>query len=141
MPVIFKERKPRAGAGQLPNEGTTVAKTAVARGDADQHTNAIVKDSDADQRAISASKIKAALSRNANARAGQRELKNRRRELRLTPSADDLIRCAMEVSGLTAGDLAYEGARKLLENHDRHNRQVRRLQHRHRSTRFKSGRT
>jgi hypothetical protein len=47
----------------------------------------------------------------------QRELKSRRRELRITPSADEVIVCAMEVSGLTAGDLAYEGARKLLELH------------------------
>ena len=49
---------------------------------------------------------------------GHRELKSRRRELRLTPSADDVIKRAMELSGLTAGDLAYEAARKLLEFHN-----------------------
>jgi hypothetical protein len=49
----------------------------------------------------------------------RRELKTRRRELRLTASADDLIACAIAISGLTAGDLAYEGARRLLEDHER----------------------
>jgi hypothetical protein len=137
MSIAIKKPKPRAPAGQLANQGTTVAKTAVVPGDADQHTNAIVKDSDVDQRAISASKIKAALSRNANARAGQHELKSRRRELRLTPSADDLIRCAMDVSGLTAGDLAYLGARKLLEDHYRGLRVPRRLRDRDRGSRFR----
>lgn len=48
-----------------------------------------------------------------------RETKTRRRELRLTPSADDFLQVAMAISGLTAGDLAYEGARRLLEDHER----------------------
>jgi hypothetical protein len=135
MPEIRKP-SPRAPAGQLANQGTTVAKTPVVPGDAGQHT-AIVKDSDADQRVISAARIRAELSRNANTRTGQRELKNRRRELRLTPSADDLIRCAMDVSGLTAGDLAYLGARKLLEDHYRRLRVLRRQPERDRGSRFR----
>lgn len=48
-----------------------------------------------------------------------RELKKERLELRVAPSAKKLIQRAMEVSGLTAGDLAYEGARKVLEEHER----------------------
>jgi uncharacterized protein (DUF1778 family) len=48
-----------------------------------------------------------------------RELKKERLELRLTPSAKQLIQRAMAVSGLTAGDLAYEGARRVLVEHER----------------------
>jgi uncharacterized protein (DUF1778 family) len=48
-----------------------------------------------------------------------RELKKDRLELRIAPSAKRLIRRAMAVSGLTAGDLAYEGARRLLDEHAR----------------------
>jgi uncharacterized protein (DUF1778 family) len=48
-----------------------------------------------------------------------RELKKERLELRLTPSAKQLIQRAMAVSGLTAGDLAYEGARRVLDEHER----------------------
>jgi len=48
-----------------------------------------------------------------------RELKKERIELRVAPSAKELIQRAMSVSGLTAGDLAYEGARKVLEDHER----------------------
>ncbi|PYQ63373.1 MAG: DUF1778 domain-containing protein [Acidobacteria bacterium] len=48
-----------------------------------------------------------------------RELKKERIELRVAPSAKLLIQRAMEVSGLTAGDLAYEGARKVLAEHER----------------------
>jgi uncharacterized protein (DUF1778 family) len=51
--------------------------------------------------------------------ASQRELKKERVELRVAPSAKKLIQRAMEVSGLTAGDLAYEGARRVLEDHER----------------------
>lgn len=47
------------------------------------------------------------------------ELKKERVELRVTPSARLLIRRAMKVSGLTAGDLAYEGARRVLDEHQR----------------------
>lgn len=48
-----------------------------------------------------------------------RELKKERLELRVTASAKDLILRAMAVSGLTAGDLAYEGARRVLDEHQR----------------------
>lgn len=48
-----------------------------------------------------------------------RELKKERLELRVAPSAKLLIQRAMTVSGLTAGDLAYEGARRILDEHER----------------------
>jgi uncharacterized protein (DUF1778 family) len=48
-----------------------------------------------------------------------RELKSARLELRLAPSAKAVIQRAMAISGLAAGDLAYEGARKVLEDHER----------------------
>ena len=48
-----------------------------------------------------------------------RELKKERIELRVAASAKDLIQRAMTVSGLTAGDLAYEGARRVLDEHQR----------------------
>jgi uncharacterized protein (DUF1778 family) len=48
-----------------------------------------------------------------------RELKKERIELRVASSAQELIRRAMAVSGLTAGDLAYEGARRVLDEHER----------------------
>lgn len=48
-----------------------------------------------------------------------RELKRQRIELRIAPSAKQLIRRAMDVTGLTAGDLAYEGARRVLDEHER----------------------
>lgn len=47
------------------------------------------------------------------------ERKSERLELRLAPSAKEVIRQAMSVTGLAAGDLAYEGARRLLEEHQR----------------------
>ncbi|MDE2184997.1 MAG: DUF1778 domain-containing protein [Alphaproteobacteria bacterium] len=47
------------------------------------------------------------------------ELKRERMELRVAPSAKELIQRAMAVSGLTAGDLAYEGARRVLDEHER----------------------
>jgi uncharacterized protein (DUF1778 family) len=52
-------------------------------------------------------------------RSAARELKNERLELRVAPSAKQVIQRAMAVSGLTAGDLAYEGARRVLEEHER----------------------
>jgi hypothetical protein len=128
MPEIRKPNR-MARERQLASERTAVAATAVSPIEADQHINPMVKDPEPDQRAI-ATRIKAELSRDAT-RASQHELKSRRRELRLTPSADDLIRCAMEVSGLTAGDLAYQGALKLLEGHYR-GLQVRRRRQRDR---------
>jgi uncharacterized protein (DUF1778 family) len=48
-----------------------------------------------------------------------RELKTQRLELRLAPSAKKVIHQAMSVTGLAAGDLAYEGARRLLEEYQR----------------------
>ena len=48
-----------------------------------------------------------------------RELKRERIELRVAPSAKLVIQRAMAVAGLTAGDLAYEGARRVLEEHER----------------------
>src|SRR5437660_10001105 len=48
-----------------------------------------------------------------------REMKNERIELRIAPTAKELIHRAMAVSGLTAGDLAYEGARRILDEHER----------------------
>jgi len=48
-----------------------------------------------------------------------RELKKERIELRVAPSAKQLIQRAMAISGLTAGDLAYEGARRILDEHER----------------------
>lgn len=47
------------------------------------------------------------------------ELKRERIELRVAASAKALIQEAMAVSGLTAGDLAYEGARRVLDEHRR----------------------
>ncbi len=52
-------------------------------------------------------------------RTAPRELKKERIELRVAASAKDLIQRAMAVSGLTAGDLAYEGARRVLDEHER----------------------
>ncbi len=48
-----------------------------------------------------------------------REAKRERLELRIAASAKELIRRATAVSGLTAGDLAYEGARRVLDEHER----------------------
>ncbi len=49
----------------------------------------------------------------------KREYKSARLELRLAPSAKRVIQRAMSVTGLAAGDLAYEGARRLLDEHQR----------------------
>jgi uncharacterized protein (DUF1778 family) len=48
-----------------------------------------------------------------------RERKRERIELRVAASAKELIQRAMAVTGLTAGDLAYEGARRVLAEHER----------------------
>jgi uncharacterized protein (DUF1778 family) len=48
-----------------------------------------------------------------------RERKRERIELRVAVSAKKIIRRAMAVTGLTAGDLAYEGARRVLDEHER----------------------
>lgn len=47
-----------------------------------------------------------------------RELKKERVELRIAASAKQVIQRAMAVSGLSAGDLAYEGARRVLAEHE-----------------------
>src|SRR6266498_6165970 len=39
--------------------------------------------------------------------------------LRVAASAKHIIQRAMAVTGLTAGDLAYEGARRVLDEHER----------------------
>src|ERR1700738_4305216 len=49
----------------------------------------------------------------------KREYKPERLEWRLAPSAKRVIQQAMSVTGLAAGDLAYEGARRLLDEHQR----------------------
>ena len=40
-------------------------------------------------------------------------------ELRIPPSTKELIRRAMVVSGRSAAELAYEGAKRVLEEHER----------------------
>jgi uncharacterized protein (DUF1778 family) len=47
------------------------------------------------------------------------EYKSQRLGLREAPSAKKVIQEAMSVTGLAAGDLAYEGARRILEEHQR----------------------
>jgi uncharacterized protein (DUF1778 family) len=51
--------------------------------------------------------------------APKREYKTQRLELRVAPSAKRVIQEAMSVTGLAAGDLAVEGARRLLDEHQR----------------------
>ena len=48
-----------------------------------------------------------------------RARKTARMELRVAPSVRELIERATAVSGLAAGDIAYEGARRILEEHER----------------------
>jgi uncharacterized protein (DUF1778 family) len=40
-------------------------------------------------------------------------------ELRVAPSVRKIIQRATAISGMAAGDLAYEGARRILEEHER----------------------
>ena len=47
------------------------------------------------------------------------EVKREHIELRVTASMKRLIQRGMAVSGLTAGQLAHEGARRVLEEHER----------------------
>jgi uncharacterized protein (DUF1778 family) len=58
-------------------------------------------------------------STHARRRFKSREHKSERLELRLAPSAKRLIRRAIAVTGFGAGDLAYEGARRVLDEHER----------------------
>ena len=60
-----------------------------------------------------------AISTSTSRRKPGREVKRERIELRIGVSAKKLIRRAMSVTGLTAGDLAYEGARRVLAEHER----------------------
>jgi uncharacterized protein (DUF1778 family) len=48
-----------------------------------------------------------------------REAKTARMELRVAPAAKAVIRRAMVLSGRSAADLAYEGAKQVLEEHER----------------------
>ena len=48
-----------------------------------------------------------------------RAYKTERMELRLAPGAKQVIQRAMAVTGLAVGDLAYEGARRILDEHER----------------------
>jgi uncharacterized protein (DUF1778 family) len=54
-----------------------------------------------------------------NRRQSSGEIKRKRIELRVGASAKELIQRAMAVTGLTAGELAYEGARRVLDEHER----------------------
>lgn len=47
------------------------------------------------------------------------ERKTERLELRVAPSVRKVIERASSISGLSSGDLAFEGARRVLEEHDR----------------------
>ncbi|MGH8251936.1 MAG: DUF1778 domain-containing protein [Steroidobacteraceae bacterium] len=47
------------------------------------------------------------------------ERKTERMELRTTPTVRATIERAMAVSGLTAGDLAFEAARRVIEDQER----------------------
>ncbi len=55
----------------------------------------------------------------ARLRAAKGEPKSARLELRVAPAAKRLIQRAASVTGLTPGDLAYEGARRVLDEHER----------------------
>jgi uncharacterized protein (DUF1778 family) len=59
------------------------------------------------------------MSTSSDRRKSAREIKRERIELRVGSSAKELIQQAMAVTGLTAGDLAYEGARRVLDEHER----------------------
>ena len=48
-----------------------------------------------------------------------RKRKMERIEVRVAPSTKKLIQRAMAMSGRTAGDLAYDGARRVLDEHRR----------------------
>ena len=50
--------------------------------------------------------------------AAKKERKTERLELRVSPSARKVIERAAAVSGLAAGDLAYQGAQRVLEQHE-----------------------
>jgi uncharacterized protein (DUF1778 family) len=62
--------------------------------------------------------MKPSATKTAPSPAGQ-DAKRDRIELRVSGSAKALIQRAAAVTGLTAGDLAYEGARRVLAEHER----------------------
>jgi uncharacterized protein (DUF1778 family) len=47
------------------------------------------------------------------------EAKTERMELRVRPAAKQVIKRAMAISGLSAGDLAFEGARRVIAERER----------------------
>jgi uncharacterized protein (DUF1778 family) len=49
----------------------------------------------------------------------RRARKSARMELRLTPSSKRVIERAVSLSGLSPSDLAYEAARRVIEDHER----------------------
>jgi uncharacterized protein (DUF1778 family) len=55
--------------------------------------------------------------RTATKPSARRKYKTERLELRVTPSVRRVIERATAMSGLAPGDLAYEGARRVLEDH------------------------
>ena len=59
------------------------------------------------------------MTRSTRRRKADRERKTARLELRVAATAKQVIQRAMAISGLAAGDLAYEGARRVLEEHER----------------------
>ena len=59
------------------------------------------------------------MTRSTRRRKAAGERKTERLELRVAATAKQVIQRAMAISGLAAGDLAYEGARRVLEEHER----------------------
>ena len=59
------------------------------------------------------------MTRSTRRRKADGERKTERLELRVAATAKQVIKRAMAISGLAAGDLAYEGARRVLEEHER----------------------
>ena len=52
-------------------------------------------------------------------KASNQKAKTERMELRVRPVAKQAIRRAMAISGLSAGDLALEGAKRVIAEHER----------------------
>ena len=53
------------------------------------------------------------------ARKPTKERSSERMELRVPPAAKEYIRRAMAISGRSAAELAYEGAKRVIEEHER----------------------
>lgn len=60
---------------------------------------------------------KPALSRKNSPAAGER--RNARMELRISAAAKELIQRAMAISGRSVADIVYEGAKRVLDEHER----------------------